>query len=64
MTALASFGPVEQRYVSEARQMPALSLGVHIPLVWLAIAFRRVRTGRSGLLQPGSATAGHPPDAT
>src|ERR1051325_11666379 len=31
--------PVEQRYLFEARQMQALSLAVHIPLVCFGIAF-------------------------
>ena len=46
--------PVEQRYLFEARQMQALSLAVHIPLVCFGIAFpvmvlfaewRHLRTG-------------------
>jgi cytochrome bd ubiquinol oxidase subunit I len=32
-------GPVEQQYLLEARQMQALSLAVHIPLVCFGIAF-------------------------
>jgi cytochrome d ubiquinol oxidase subunit I len=36
---LAALGPVEQEYLLEARQMQALSLGVHIPLVCFGIAF-------------------------
>jgi cytochrome bd ubiquinol oxidase subunit I len=32
-------GPVSQEYLLEARQMQALSLGVHIPLVCFGIAF-------------------------
>src|ERR1700760_2428376 len=32
-------GPVDQRYLFEARQMQALSLAVHIPLVCFGIAF-------------------------
>src|SRR4029450_5533245 len=35
-TALA---PAEQKYLSEARQMQALSFAVHIPLVCFGIAF-------------------------
>ena len=31
--------PVVQQYLQEARQMQALSLGVHIPLVCFGIAF-------------------------
>src|SRR3979490_288924 len=31
--------PVDQRYLFEARQMQALSLAVHIPLVCFGIAF-------------------------
>src|SRR5258705_11060966 len=46
--------PVDQRYLFEARQMQALSLAVHIPLVCFGIAFpamvlfaewRNLRTG-------------------
>jgi cytochrome bd ubiquinol oxidase subunit I len=38
--SLAQAGaPVEQEYLLEARQMQALSLGVHIPLVCFGIAF-------------------------
>jgi cytochrome d ubiquinol oxidase subunit I len=37
--AAAPFSPAEQRYLFEARQMQALSLGVHIPLVCFAVAF-------------------------
>src|SRR6266702_5663898 len=46
--------PVDQRYLFEARQMQALSLAVHIPLVCFGIAFpvlvlfaewRHLRTG-------------------
>ena len=38
--ALASaFGPVQQQYLSQARQMQALSFAVHIPLVCFGIAF-------------------------
>ena len=32
-------GPVDQQYLLEARQMQALSLAVHIPLVCFGIAF-------------------------
>jgi cytochrome d ubiquinol oxidase subunit I len=43
MTVLASIstalGPVQQRYLLEARQMQALSFAVHIPLVAFGIAF-------------------------
>ena len=35
----AAFGPVEQDYLLEARQMQALSFAVHIPLVCFGIAF-------------------------
>src|SRR5437588_6473156 len=35
----AAFGPVQQRYLLEARQMQALSFAVHIPLVCFGIAF-------------------------
>jgi cytochrome d ubiquinol oxidase subunit I len=35
----AAFTPVDQDYLREARQMMALSLGVHIPLVCFGIAF-------------------------
>jgi cytochrome d ubiquinol oxidase subunit I len=39
-TMLASaFGPVQQEYLLQARQMQALSLAVHIPLVCFGIAF-------------------------
>jgi len=34
-----SFAPVDQHYLLEARQMQALSLAVHIPLVCFGIAF-------------------------
>ena len=38
--ALASaFGPVQQQYLTQARQMQALSFAVHIPLVCFGIAF-------------------------
>jgi cytochrome d ubiquinol oxidase subunit I len=35
----AAFSPVDQAYLLDARQMQALSLGVHIPLVCFGIAF-------------------------
>src|SRR5919201_2279211 len=35
----AALGPGQQRYLSEARQMQALSFAVHIPLVCFGIAF-------------------------
>jgi cytochrome d ubiquinol oxidase subunit I len=35
----AVLGPVEQQYLSQARQMQALSFAVHIPLVCFGIAF-------------------------
>jgi len=35
----SQFTPVDQDYLREARQMQALSLGVHIPLVCFGIAF-------------------------
>jgi cytochrome d ubiquinol oxidase subunit I len=35
----ATFGPVQQAYLLEARQMQALSFAVHIPLVCFGIAF-------------------------
>ncbi len=50
----AGFAPVAQQYLLEARQMQALSLAVHIPLVCFGIAFpalvlvaewRHLRTG-------------------
>src|SRR5215467_12180501 len=37
--AVMAFAPVDQRYLFEARQMQALSLSVHIPLVCFGIAF-------------------------
>src|ERR1700721_639841 len=37
--SLSFAGPVDQRYLFEARQMQALSLSVHIPLVCFGIAF-------------------------
>src|SRR4029453_1084769 len=33
------FGPVQQQYLDQARQMQALSFAVHIPLVCFGIAF-------------------------
>src|SRR5712691_342978 len=48
--------PVDQRYLFEARQMQALSLAVHIPLVCFGLAFpalvlfaewRYLRTGNA-----------------
>src|SRR5438105_3201418 len=40
LTAIvASLAPGEQKYLSEARQMQALSFAVHIPLVCFGIAF-------------------------
>ena len=38
-TAGAAFVPVDQHYLFQARQMQALSLAVHIPLVCFGIAF-------------------------
>src|SRR5215469_10222072 len=38
-TAGAAFAPVDQHYLFQARQMQALSLAVHIPLVCFGIAF-------------------------
>src|ERR687892_20480 len=35
----AAFAPVDQEYLFEARQVQALSLGVHIPLVCFGISF-------------------------
>jgi cytochrome bd ubiquinol oxidase subunit I len=37
--ASAVFGPVDQQYLDQARQMQALSFAVHIPLVCFGIAF-------------------------
>src|SRR5437660_9641434 len=37
--AATAFGPVQQHYLLEARQMQALSFAVHIPLVCFGIAF-------------------------
>ena len=39
LLAAAPFGPVDQEYLFEARQMQALSFAVHIPLVCFGIAF-------------------------
>src|SRR5919106_1250493 len=39
LSAAAPFAPVDQDYLFEARQMQALSLGVHIPLVAFGISF-------------------------
>ena len=39
MDLLAAFGTPDQPYLFEARQLQALSLGVHIPLVCFGIAF-------------------------
>ncbi|HEY2435858.1 MAG TPA: cytochrome ubiquinol oxidase subunit I [Solirubrobacteraceae bacterium] len=39
LTFAAAFGPVNQHYLLEARQMQALSFAVHIPLVAFAISF-------------------------
>ena len=38
-TTGAAFAPVDQHYLFQARQMQALSLAVHIPLVCFGIAF-------------------------
>src|SRR2546423_10944263 len=38
MAAESALGPVHQAYLSEARQMQALSFAVHIPLVCFGIA--------------------------
>jgi cytochrome d ubiquinol oxidase subunit I len=38
-TLAAGFAPVDQHYLFEARQMQALSLAVHIPLVCFGMAF-------------------------
>src|SRR2546430_15538404 len=35
----AALAPAEQKYLSQARQMQALSFAVHIPLVCFGIAF-------------------------
>jgi cytochrome d ubiquinol oxidase subunit I len=39
MAATSALGPVSQQYLSQARQMQALSFAVHIPLVCFGIAF-------------------------
>jgi cytochrome d ubiquinol oxidase subunit I len=39
LLAAAPFGPVDQEFLFEARQMQALSLAIHIPLVCFGIAF-------------------------
>ena len=39
LAAAGSFAPVDQQYLFQARQMQALSLAVHIPLVCFGIAF-------------------------
>jgi hypothetical protein len=39
VVAGAAFAPVDQDYLLQARQMQALSLAVHIPLVCFGIAF-------------------------
>ena len=39
LAAATGFTPAEQRYLFEARQLQALSLGVHIPLVCFGLAF-------------------------
>ncbi|MDQ2898036.1 MAG: cytochrome ubiquinol oxidase subunit I [Actinomycetota bacterium] len=39
LSLAAALAPVQQRYLLEARQMQALSFGVHIPLVAFGIAF-------------------------
>src|SRR6187401_3153675 len=35
----ATLAPAEQKYLSQARQMQALSFAIHIPLVCFGIAF-------------------------
>src|SRR5262245_17130455 len=54
LVAAGGFAPVDQQYLFQARQMQALSLAVHIPLVCFGIAFpamvlfcewRSLRTG-------------------
>src|SRR5918993_816630 len=50
-------GSVDQEYLLEARQMQALSLGVHIPLVCFGIAFPAMILFVEGLyLRTGDAT--------
>jgi len=39
LAAATAFGPVDQSYLLEARQMQALSFAVHIPLVCFGVAF-------------------------
>ena len=39
LIAAAQVAPVDQHYLLQARQMQALSLAVHIPLVCFGIAF-------------------------
>jgi cytochrome d ubiquinol oxidase subunit I len=39
MMLASAFGPVQQQYLTQARQMQALSFAVHIPLVCFGIAF-------------------------
>lgn len=39
VAAASSFAPVDQQYLLQARQLQALSLAVHIPLVCFGIAF-------------------------
>src|ERR671920_1772077 len=39
LLAAEPFGPVDQEYLFEARQMQALSFAVHIPIVCFGIAF-------------------------
>jgi cytochrome d ubiquinol oxidase subunit I len=39
LLAATAFGPVDQSYLLEARQMQALSFAVHIPLVCFGVAF-------------------------
>src|SRR5215216_1920802 len=39
LLAAAPFGPVDQEYLLQARQMQALSFAVHIPLVCFGVAF-------------------------
>lgn len=44
-----AFSPVNQPYLLEARQMQALSLGVHIPLVCFGVAFPAIVLFMEGL---------------
>jgi cytochrome d ubiquinol oxidase subunit I len=39
LATVAAFAPVDQHYLTQARQMQALSFAVHIPLVAFAISF-------------------------